>query len=152
MKKSVKKLFVICAVIALVFSLSVAASASNFQEAISPMATNATGYWSSDTISVPGTNGSGYTTAHNVKQTVTLIASFKCTSKSNDRNFDARLVNSDNASRSSWARNLDIGTLIHVDENSSITVNHEYRCEISSDLFTIGSTTVGINFSADNIS
>ena len=152
MKKSLKRSLVISAVIALVFSLSIGASATNLQIAMNPMSTNATGYWSSETISVPGTNGSGFSAWPNMKQTAELTASFKCTSKSNDRNFDARLLNTNADPRSSWARDLDINHLIHVAESSVTSAGYEYRCEISSDLFTVGSTDVGIMFSADNVS
>lgn len=79
-------------------------------------------------------------------------ASFHCTKKTHDRNFDARLVNSDNEARSSWARNLDVGKTYHVSENSSIATNHYYYCEVSSDLLTSGDTDVTIYFSADNVS
>lgn len=80
------------------------------------------------------------------------MASFHCTKKTRDRNFDGRLVNSENEPRSSWARNLDVGKTYHVDENSDIAMNHYYYCEVSSDLLTSGDTDVTISFSADNIS
>ncbi len=152
MKKSMKRLFVICAVVALVFSLSVAASAESLQMAIDPMSTNLQATWASDTVSVPGTNGSGFSSVSTYKATSTQIASFKCTSKSIDRNFDARLVNTLGESRSAWARNLDINTLIHVAENGGAVVGYLYSCEISSDLFTTGSVDVGIDFSPDSLS
>ena len=112
----------------------------------------ATGTWSSDTVTVPGTNGSGFSATYNTKLTSVKTASFHCTKKTHDRNFDARLVNSDNEARSSWARNLDVGKTYHVSENSSIATNHYYYCEVSSDLLTSGDTDVTIYFSADNVS
>lgn len=112
----------------------------------------ATGTWSNETVTVPGGNGSGYTSTYNLKKTSTKMASFHCTYKSHDRGFDARLINSENESRSGWARNLDVNKTYHVQESSEIATNHYYYCEVSSDLFTSGDTDVTIYFSADNVS
>lgn len=103
-------------------------------------------------ISAGAANGNGFSATYNTKLTSVKTASFHCTKKTHDRNFDARLVNSENEARSSWARNLDVGKTYHVSENSSIATNHYYYCEVSSDLLTSGDTDVTIYFSADNVS
>lgn len=136
---------------ATVITVSCAAGAVSASEVTSIDATKiqpfATGSWSSESVSVPGTNGSVYTSDVNVKQTKTKRASFKVTERSEKWDLDARLINSDNDSRSSWARDLPTDQKVTV--GSSASKGYEYGCEISSDLRTWGSCTATIKWSAD---
>ena len=107
--------------------------------------------WTTDTLTVPGGNKSSISDEYSTKATNVYKATFKGTKKTNKRNFDARIVNSNNAARSSWARNLDIDKVYYASEYEWVEKGHYYYCEISSDLFTSGDTDVTIQFSADKI-
>lgn len=143
MKKNMTKFLMIVAVFTLILSISVTAHAQNelTRGDVWP-------HWSSTTVTVPGTNRSGFSNLSTYKGSTDSTATFKCTSKSEDRNFDARLVNCYNESRSKWARNLDIGEVIHVQEKGALK-GYLYSCEISSDLFTVGDVEVSLDFSPD---
>ena len=146
MKKITKTILLICMATTLVFSVSITASAAGFQE-IAPLADLGDPYWGEATLSVPGTNGSATSNNYIYKCTDGETASFVCTAKSEDRNFDARLKNSNGEARSSWARNLDIDEILHV--KTTAVKGYQYTCQVSSDLFTIGSVDVTLSFSPD---
>ncbi len=148
MKKRIKIVLVLCVVFALFLSVSISASAENAEIDPNLMRGDLYAMWGSTTVSVPGTNGSGFSNLYIYKATTGTTASFKCTAKSADRNFDARIVNCYGQSRSSWARNLDIDDIIHVSESGAV-MGYQYSCEISSDLFTFGYVDVSLDFSPD---
>lgn len=146
MKKLSKIVLLICMAATLVFSVSITASAANFQE-IAPLKDLGDPYWVEVTLSVPGTNGSATSNNYTYKCTDGKTASFVCTAKSEDRDFDARLRNSNGESRSSWARNLDIDEILHV--KTTAVKGYQYTCQVSSDLLTIGAVDVTLSFSPD---
>lgn len=150
-----KKTSIFALMIAATLSMTCIAGAASTAEATSidnatTVSPRAAAYWSTEEIEVPGTNQSGYTAGVNTKQTDTKRASFKVSKRSKDANMDARLLNSDNASRSSWARDLPTGSVVTV--TSTATKNHEYSCQVSSDLLSWGDCTLTINWSADPMS
>lgn len=147
MKKS-RKVSVLLSFV-LMFSLTCVAGAANIQQEkqVEPRALG--GYWTTDTITVPGNNGDGFSTKSNTKSTSVMTASFMATARTRDA--DARLVNSNHESRSAWVRDLQKDTLLHAAENNC-EMNHYYWCQISSDLLQFGDATYTIKFSADNIS
>jgi uncharacterized membrane protein len=151
MKVYSKKIAAIVLFVVLTMSLSsMAVVALSPSTPSAPAAVVGAAYWTSDTVYVPGNNGSNTTTNNNVKQEAGLTASFKATSKSPNNNVDARLINSNNESRSAWARNLPVNVVVHAAETSDTTIGYQYRAEVSTDLLS-PAVTVGLDFSADNL-
>ena len=154
MRFSKKKMFILFLATITVLSSFVTASATfettgdSSTEALQRLPAT---YWIIDTVSVPGLNGSGFSDSPYLKATSQKYASFFCISKSKDRNFDARIVNSNRDSRSLWARDLDIGSNIHVRADEITNVGYYYYCEVSSDLLTFGSVDVRLAYAADPI-
>lgn len=109
--------------LALMFSLTCMVGAANIQRE-TQFETNALGgSWTTDTITVPGMNGNGYSTNYNTKKTTVMMASFMATDRTRDG--DARLVNSEHQSRSAWVRDLKKDVLLHAAEDGC-EANHYY--------------------------
>lgn len=147
MKKTFKTLLILCMVVALFGSVSVSASAAEEYGDGVAICGDLIDDWVTTTLTVPGRNKSVVSEVFDYKATDSKQASFCCTYKSLDKNCDARLVNSEGESRSSWARNLDINDVINVSTNA--VKSYPYYCQVSSDLLTSGSATVTVGFSAD---
>lgn len=113
------------------------------------------GSWSPQhTMTIPGTNGSAYGVDQNIsnkkKDDVSGTASFHSIARSTSWNgIDARVVNSEKESRSSWARNMDPGNKIYVSTTAS--QNYLYNVQLSSDITQIGSSTLSFRWSPDYV-
>lgn len=148
MKKFLKTSLILCMVVALFCSASVSASAAEeYDDGVSVCA-DVSRDWHSATVKVPGTNGSVVSSTFDYKGSDDSKASFVCTEKSEDRNFDARIVNVYNESRSGWARDLDIDDIVHANTSGAVK-GYKYYCQVSSELLSVGATTVTLAFSAD---
>ena len=149
MKRTAKTIMVLCMVASLFFSVSISANADIVEtEEIIPRG-DITPLWCPPTsVTVPGLNGSATTFMSVPKGTDSEAGSIVCLGKSNDRKFDARIVNTLGESRSSWARDLPIGSVINVTLNGAVK-GYNYQCQVSSDLLSYGETTVTLSFSPD---
>ena len=118
----------------MIFSLTVAASAA----------------WSSDTVlDVPGWNGSAISSNSATKTTNDSQCTFQTYSNQAWGLFgvDGRLLNSDNAPRSSWVRDMHTGSTLHA--ATTAVVNHYYWAELSTDMLEPNTISVSFRFSPD---
>lgn len=114
-----------------------------------------TPYYSGEiTLTVPAFNGSISTSTLGVGGSVLkgsddTKCTFKTITNARSAGADARLLNSDGVSRSSWARNLLTDTVITA--NTTASKGYLYYAQISSDLTTLRSFDITFQFSPDDM-
>ena len=148
MKKTFKLLLILCMVATLFLSASISANADGEHIDGNTMRADVNPMWCNLTVSVPGGNGYTFGNVWVYKGTTETRGSFVCLDKDETRNYDARIVNSYYEPRSSWARNLDVNSVINVSLNGAAK-GYQYTCEVSSDLLDFGVSTVALAFSPD---
>lgn len=111
-------------------------------------AVSAAGTWSSQIVlSVPPLNGSVYG-PFKAKVSNDTKAKFYSYSNSATLGMDGRVVNSNNDSRSDWARGLYSGNTYVVDTTAAN--GYEYKPEISSDITQVTTGTINFKWSPDS--
>lgn len=108
------------------------------------------------TLTVPGLNGSVTTrSASGVGYVFKATDDTKCTFHTienvSNAGADGRLINSNGASRSAWARDLLAGTTRTATTTGALP-GYLYYAEISSDLVQLNSFTIKFTFSPDDLS
>lgn len=130
-----RKLLTVLLGIVMIFSLTVAASAS----------------WSAKlTLDVPGWNGSKISKTYATKTTDDEICAFHTYTNTAVDPFgvDGRLVNSEDAPRSNWVRNMPAGSTLTA--GTSATKGYWYYAELSTDFLEPNTISVSFKFNPDN--
>lgn len=106
--------------------------------------------WSSETtLTLPKLNGTANSTNSVVKTTDGTTCSFYTLAVTGNATPDARLINSDKASRSNWARNLSAETITYATTTAS--KNYKYYAQVSSDLTQLTDQSIRFKFSPDEL-
>jgi hypothetical protein len=107
-------------------------------------------YSAQSTLDVPWGNASVYGEDHDVpnnkKDTESDMASFY-TFTNTAGDMDARIVNSNKVSRSSWFRNCHSGTELYASTTAAKSYN--YNMQVSSDLNQVGTDSISFKYSPD---
>lgn len=139
-------------IIIAILSITLSVFASHFNSPV-PLGDVPGKYYSSElTLTVPGFNFSASTLPADdfvIKCTNENLCTFQAIAFSTDAGADARLLNSNNQPRSSWARDLSIDSVKTA--NTTATRGYFYYAQISSDLLQLQSFDITFKFSPDDM-